>query len=118
MAKDIRSLTFEEVLDEALPVALATHGQLAARGFAYKQLAPLGLEVAGRAITLDISGSALVVQPGAANAGVVAMAHHSTTGGFGSNATTLAPEIVDAAMCGDMCGAASGAVCENRLRGL
>jgi len=70
--KDVRELPRDEVFDAVLPDAVAVHSDLAGRGVAYKQLAPLTLDVDGRAITLHERGGALAIAPGADAAGVVA----------------------------------------------
>jgi hypothetical protein len=70
--KDVRDIERDEVFDALLPDAIAAHGDLAGRGVAYKELAPLGLDVDDRAITLRESRGTLVLEPGLDAAGVVA----------------------------------------------
>jgi hypothetical protein len=70
--KDVRDLDRDEVFDALLPDAIAVHGDLAGRGVAYKELAPLGLDVDGRAITLRESRGSLALEPGVDAAGIVA----------------------------------------------
>jgi hypothetical protein len=72
LMKDIRPLSVEEVLDTVLPSALEAHGDLAARGAAYRGLPALGLDVDGTQITLQAKAGRLVVLPGLAQADVVA----------------------------------------------
>ena len=73
LSRDVRALERDEMLDELLPDAIRVHGDLAARGLRYKQLPPLGLDVDGRAVTLDVAADTLVVRPGLDSAGVVAV---------------------------------------------
>ena len=70
--KDVRAHSVEEVLDVVLPEALATHGDVAARGALYRETPPLGLDVEGRQWTLRVDAGALVVETGLARAEVVA----------------------------------------------
>jgi hypothetical protein len=70
--KDVRALERDEVFDSLLPDAIAVHGDLAARGVAYKELPPVGLDVDGRCITLRASGTTLTLRDGLDDAGVVA----------------------------------------------
>lgn len=72
LAKDIRTLERDEVFDSVLPGALAVHGDLAGRGVSYKELPAVGLEVAGRGVTLHESGGSLVISEGLDGAGVIA----------------------------------------------
>jgi len=72
LQKDIRRLDAEEVFDDLLPAALASHGELAGRGAAYKQLPALGLDVDGTASTFHEQGGSLGLAPGLDHAGVVA----------------------------------------------
>jgi hypothetical protein len=73
MAQDVRALDRDEVLDGVLPAAMATCGELAGRGFVYQAVPPLGLEVDGRVVTLGAVAGRLVLHPGGASAGVVAV---------------------------------------------
>ena len=52
---DKRDLTAEQILDDILPTAIAANGELAARGIAVRNLAPLRVNVSSVAFT--ISGS-------------------------------------------------------------
>ena len=70
--KDRRAIGADEILDEVVPTAIGVHGDLAARGIAYKQLPALGLEVAGRAVTLRAGDGATVLDTGPHDAGVTA----------------------------------------------
>ena len=70
--KSVRPLNLEEILDEVLPEALATHGDLAARGATYRELAPLGFRVGARSFTLRPHQGRLVVESGLEHAGVIA----------------------------------------------
>ena len=49
MDKEVRALARDQVFDDVITEALATHGVLAARGVTYKGLPGLGLDVEGRA---------------------------------------------------------------------
>jgi hypothetical protein len=62
----------DEVFDSLVPDALERHGELAARGVAYKQLPPVGLQVDGRSLTLRAAGGTLQAGAGVEDAGVVA----------------------------------------------
>jgi hypothetical protein len=62
----------DEVFDSLVPDALERHGELAARGVAYKQLPPVGLRVDGRSLTLRPAGGTLRASSGVDDAGVVA----------------------------------------------
>lgn len=73
MAKDVRALTSDEVLDAVLPDAVAAHGDLAGRGATYQGLRPLGLDVDGRQVTLQPGPGVLVLRSGLGSAGVVAV---------------------------------------------
>ena len=68
----VRPLGVEEVLDGVLPEAIATHGDLAARGLTYRALPPLGLVVGDRAFTLSSDAGRLALTSGVEHAGVVA----------------------------------------------
>jgi hypothetical protein len=70
--KDLRALRVEEILDDLLPEALARHGDVAARGVAYRGLAPLGLDAGGHAFTLRVERGRLEVAPGLDPAEVIA----------------------------------------------
>lgn len=70
--KDVRALDRDEVFDSLLPDALAVHGDLAGRGVAYTQLPPLGFQVAGRGVTLQLANGSLGIREGVDAAGVVA----------------------------------------------
>ncbi len=70
--KDIRDLERDEVFDDVLVDALAVHGDLAGRGVVVRELAPLGLEVDGREVTLTETNETLSIRPGTGAAGVVA----------------------------------------------
>lgn len=72
LMSSVRPRCLDEVLDEILPEAIAAHGELAARGAAYRALAPLGFVVGGRSFTLRSRGARLVVDGGLDHAGVVA----------------------------------------------
>lgn len=72
LMKSVRALRAEEILDEVLPEAIASHGDLAARGAAYRELAPLGFSVGERRFTLLPQSGRLVVEHGLEHAGVVA----------------------------------------------
>jgi Phytanoyl-CoA dioxygenase (PhyH) len=72
LLKDRRLLARDEVFDVVLPEAIARHGDLAARGIAYKELPPLGFSVAGRAATLVGHDGSLRLESGVNAAGVVA----------------------------------------------
>jgi hypothetical protein len=71
--KDARPLERDEVFDSLLPDAIERHGDLAARGVAYKELPAVGLDVDGRRVTLLASGATLALQEGVTDAGVVAV---------------------------------------------
>jgi Phytanoyl-CoA dioxygenase (PhyH) len=71
--KDVRTLERDEVFDALLPDAIAVHGDLAGRGVAYKELGALGLDVAGRGVTLCLSGGSLAIREGIDGADVVAV---------------------------------------------
>lgn len=73
LARDVRSLTCDELLDAVLPAAVAAHGDLAARGAASQELPPLGLDVDGRQVTLGPAPGTLALSPGLGPAGVVAV---------------------------------------------
>jgi Phytanoyl-CoA dioxygenase (PhyH) len=70
--KDVSDLGRDAVFDALIPEALADHGDLAGRGVRYKELPSLGLDVDGRALTLEVRDGALVASPGVGGAGVVA----------------------------------------------
>lgn len=70
--KDVRPLERDEVFDALLPGASAVHGDLAGRGVAYKELPAVGLDVAGRGVTLHVSGGSVAIREGLDDAGVVA----------------------------------------------
>lgn len=72
LQKDVRDLERDEAFDEVIADAVRVHGDLAGRGVAYKELPPLGFEVDGRGITLDVRNGVLVALPGTTGAGVVA----------------------------------------------
>ena len=62
--KDVRALERDEVFDALLPDAVAVHGDLAARGVAYKELPAVGFDVDGRSVTLELSGDSLAIRNG------------------------------------------------------
>lgn len=70
---DARALHRDELLDGWLVAAAREHGPLAARGVAYLDLPPLGLDVEGRAVTLVAGPGRLTVREGVDRAGVVAV---------------------------------------------
>ncbi|MEM7142891.1 MAG: phytanoyl-CoA dioxygenase family protein [Actinomycetota bacterium] len=72
LEKDIRDLERDEVFDDLFPTAIATHGDLAARGVSYKNAPALGLVVDGRSVTLGVDGDSFAVSAGIDGAGVVA----------------------------------------------
>lgn len=71
LAKDVRELGRDEVIDSVLPDAVTAWGELAGRGLAYQGLPPLGLDVEGRSVTLAAAAGRLVLRPGVAPAGVI-----------------------------------------------
>lgn len=71
-ARDVRPVGRDELLDSLLPEAVGAHGDLAARGAEYLELPPLGLDVDGRAVTLEASAGTMAVRAGVDRAGVVA----------------------------------------------
>jgi hypothetical protein len=73
LARDVRSLTRDEVLDGVLRDAIELHGDLAGRGLTYKGLPPLGLQVEGRDVTLGSDAGGLRLCSGIDTAGVVAV---------------------------------------------
>lgn len=73
LSNDVRPLERDEMLDQLLPDAARVHGDLAARGLAYLELPALGLEVDGRALTLEAAAGTVVLRPGLDGAGVVAV---------------------------------------------
>lgn len=72
LMKDVRPHSVEEVLDVVLPAALEAHGDLAARGAAYRETPALGLDVDGTQITLREEAGRLVIDAGLEHADVVA----------------------------------------------
>ena len=72
LRKDMRDLDRDEVFDDVLSTAIDVHGDLAARGVAYKQLPSLGFLTDGRGVTLRERSGALVLDAGVGDAGVVA----------------------------------------------
>lgn len=72
LQKDVRDIAHDEVFDSLLPQAISQHGRLAGRGVAYKQLPPLSLRVADRAVTLSERDGNLVIEAGDESAGVSA----------------------------------------------
>jgi Phytanoyl-CoA dioxygenase (PhyH) len=70
--RDVRALERDEVFDALLPGAIAVHGDLAARGVAYKELPAVGFDVAGRGVTLHLAQGSLAIREGVERAGVVA----------------------------------------------
>jgi len=70
LAKDVRSIERDEMLDAVLPDAIALHGELAARGLVYQGVPPLGLDVDGRAVTIEAASGSLILRPGTDEAGV------------------------------------------------
>ena len=73
LAKDVRPVARDEALDSLLPQAIGVHGDLAARGVAYLELPPLGIDVDGRAVTLEAAAGTLALRSGVDRAGVVAV---------------------------------------------
>jgi hypothetical protein len=73
LAKDVRPVSRDEALDSLLPQAIGVHGDLAARGVAYLELPPLGIDVDGRAVTLEAAAGTLALRSGVDRAGVVAV---------------------------------------------
>jgi hypothetical protein len=71
--RDVRAIERDDMFDALLPGAIAVHGDLAARGFAYRELPPLGLDVDGRVATLGAATGALTLRRGLEAAGVVAV---------------------------------------------
>ena len=72
MTKDVRAIGRDEIFDHLLPDAIASHGELAARGVWYRQLPSLGLDVDGRLATLGCASDTLALSPGTDAAGVTA----------------------------------------------
>jgi len=72
LQKDVRELERDEVFDEVIATALATHGDLAGRGAVYKDAPSLGLHVDGRGLTLEVRDGVLTASAGADGAGVIA----------------------------------------------
>ena len=70
--KDVAPLTAEQMVDEVLPTALRSHGDLATHGAEARKLPPLGLALENAEITLRIQAGRLGVESGLAHAGVVA----------------------------------------------
>ncbi len=70
---DVRSLEFDDIVDQLFPEAIGDHGDLAARGLAYQQLPPLALEVDGRSFTLRSVSNSMGLRSGTSSAGVVAV---------------------------------------------
>ncbi len=70
--KDQRTLSRDEVFDALLPDAIGVHGDLATRGVEYQQLPPLGMQVEGRGVTLQLANGSLALRDGIDAAGVVA----------------------------------------------
>jgi hypothetical protein len=73
LAKDVRSLSREQMFDAVLPDALAVNGDLADHGFMYLELPSLGLEVEGVAVTIGDASKKFGLYPGTDSAGVVAV---------------------------------------------
>ncbi|GJM38717.1 MAG: hypothetical protein DHS20C19_20840 [Acidimicrobiales bacterium] len=72
LQKDVRDLPRDEVFDDLIPTALATHADLAGRGASYKNAPALGLRVDDRSLTLRTDGSTMTMVAGLEGAGVVA----------------------------------------------
>lgn len=72
LQKDVRDLARDEVFDDLIPTAIATHGDLAARGVTYKEAPSVGLHVGDRSVTLAVDGTSLAIHDGVDDAGVVA----------------------------------------------
>jgi hypothetical protein len=72
LQKNVRDLERDEVFDDVIATALATHGDLAGRGASYKEAPSLGLHVDGRGLTLEVRDGVLTATPGADGAGVIA----------------------------------------------
>ncbi len=70
--KETRALERDEVFDALLPSAIAVHGRVAGEGVLYNELPALGLDVAGRSVTLHETRGSLAIRDGIDTAGVVA----------------------------------------------
>ncbi len=68
---EVRNLSRDEVFDGILAEAAARNGDLAARGMRHKNIAPLGMKVEGRSVTLRTDGARFVLEDGVAGAGAV-----------------------------------------------
>lgn len=71
--RDVVQLGRDDLFDVSLPDAVASHGDLAARGCAYLALPPLGLEVGARALTIAVGDGGCALRTGTDTAGVVAV---------------------------------------------
>ena len=72
LAKDVRDLGRDEIIDAVVPDAIAAHGDLAGRGVTYHNLPPLGIVVDGRSVTLEPTAGTVDLRTGVASAGVIA----------------------------------------------
>lgn len=70
--RDVRDLSWAEVVDEVVPTAIAAHGAPAARGIDYKALPSLGLLVDGQQLTLRSAGGTVVASSTTDDADIVA----------------------------------------------
>ena len=66
------ALDADTALDDYVPAAIVDHGELAARGVAYKQLSTLGFDLGERSATLAVDGDTLTLLDGLDHAAVVA----------------------------------------------
>lgn len=71
--RDVVQLGRDDLFDVSLPDAVASHGDLAARGCVYLGLPPLGLEVGARALTIAAGLGGCALRTGTDTAGVVAV---------------------------------------------
>ena len=69
----VRVIERDENLDAVFPGAVLAHGNLAARGLKQQNLPALGLDVDGRALTVQAVGDTLRLRPDLSAAGVVAV---------------------------------------------
>ena len=93
LRKDMRDLDRDEVFDSVLPTAIGVHGDLAARGVAYKTLPSLGLHTDGRGATLRERDGALVLEPGVDDVGVVAELPADALSDLVQPTTDVSPEL-------------------------
>jgi hypothetical protein len=73
LARDVRALARDEIVDDVLVDAVRVHGDVAGRGLDHQGLPPLGIDVDGRALTLASGAGTMVLRPGLDAAGVVAV---------------------------------------------